>query len=157
MNSTPPILHSASVLRNLENSFKCSSKGSKVKIELEDIEEEVNLWKPSIVCYVLGSNPPLHILEGFTKRIWKDKVDKVRMLAYSIFNIRFNSIDDRDSVLNGSYIFFNRRPVIMKSWDPNTNFKKKDVKVIPIWIQLEDLDLKYWRQKSLFKIVEIIN
>uniref|UniRef100_A0A803QEQ8 DUF4283 domain-containing protein n=1 Tax=Cannabis sativa TaxID=3483 RepID=A0A803QEQ8_CANSA len=152
-NSIPPILHSAPVVRNLENVFKSPVSSSKVKIDFEDIEDEVNFWKSSIVCYVLGSNPPLQILEGFAKRIWADMVDRVCLLAYGIFIIRFHSIEDRDKVVNGGYIFFNRRPVIMKPWDPNTNFRKEDVKNIPIWIQLEDLDLKYWGQKSLFKIV----
>ncbi|XP_060965582.1 uncharacterized protein LOC133034505 [Cannabis sativa] len=41
----------------------------------------------------------------------------------------------------------------MKAWDPNVNFKKEDVKKVPIWVQIEDLDLKYWGQRSLFKIV----
>ncbi|XP_060968449.1 uncharacterized protein LOC115703846 [Cannabis sativa] len=118
--------------------FRNSEQGSrKMKITLDDIEEEVLFWKPSIVCYVLGVNPPLHILEGFANRIWKDKVDRVK----------------RDQVINRGYIFFNRRPVIMKSWDPNVNFKKEDVKCVPIWVQLEELELKYWGQRSLFKIV----
>uniref|UniRef100_A0A803PTH7 Uncharacterized protein n=1 Tax=Cannabis sativa TaxID=3483 RepID=A0A803PTH7_CANSA len=67
------------------------------------------------------------LAQGFAKRIWKDKVDRVRMLAYGIFIIRFCSVGDRDSILNGGYIFFSRR--------------------------LEYLDLKYWGKKLLFKIV----
>uniref|UniRef100_A0A803PYV1 DUF4283 domain-containing protein n=1 Tax=Cannabis sativa TaxID=3483 RepID=A0A803PYV1_CANSA len=55
--------------------------------------------------------------------------------------------------MNGGYVFFNRRPVILKPWDPNANFKKEDVKCVPIWVQLEDLELKYWGQRSLFMIV----
>ncbi|XP_030478235.1 uncharacterized protein LOC115695300 [Cannabis sativa] len=153
MNSTPPILRSATVVRNLENSFKNSQQDRMVKIELEDIEDEVNYWKPSLVCYVLGANPPLHVLEGFAKRKWNDNVDKVKLLAYGVFLIRFHSVGQRDEVLNGGYIFFNRKPVIMKPWDPNVSIKKEDVKMVPIWIQLEDLDLKYWGEKSLFKIV----
>ncbi|XP_030507193.2 uncharacterized protein LOC115722193 [Cannabis sativa] len=75
------------------------------------------------------------------------------MLAYGVFLIQFNTLEIRDQVLNGGYIFFNKRPVIMNPWDPNTNFRKEDVKQVPIWVQLEDLELKYWGQKSLFKIV----
>uniref|UniRef100_A0A803NQ60 DUF4283 domain-containing protein n=1 Tax=Cannabis sativa TaxID=3483 RepID=A0A803NQ60_CANSA len=59
----------------------------------------------------------------------------------------------RDQVMNGGYVFFSRRPVILKPWDPNINFKKEDVKCVPIRIQREDLELKYWGQRSLFKIV----
>uniref|UniRef100_A0A803PBM5 DUF4283 domain-containing protein n=1 Tax=Cannabis sativa TaxID=3483 RepID=A0A803PBM5_CANSA len=149
----PPILRSASVVRNLENSFKSSQQDRKVKIDLEDIEDEINFWKPSLVCYVLGANPPLHILEGFARRKWSEKVDKVKLLAYGVFLIRFHSIEQRDEVLNGGCIVFNRKPVIMKPWDPNSSVKKEDVKLVPIWIQLEGLELKYWGEKSLFKIV----
>uniref|UniRef100_A0A803PTY7 Reverse transcriptase domain-containing protein n=1 Tax=Cannabis sativa TaxID=3483 RepID=A0A803PTY7_CANSA len=151
--SIPPILRFGIVIRNLEQSFQQIEKPVKVKIELEDIEEEISYWNPSIVCYVLGSNPPLHILDGFANRIWKEKVDKVKLLTYGIFLIRFHSVEIRDEILNGGYIFFNKRPVIMKPWDPNTNFRREDVKQVPIWVQLEELELKYWSQKSLFKIV----
>uniref|UniRef100_A0A803PDG0 Reverse transcriptase domain-containing protein n=1 Tax=Cannabis sativa TaxID=3483 RepID=A0A803PDG0_CANSA len=41
----------------------------------------------------------------------------------------------------------------MKAWDPNLNLKKEDIRTVPIWVQLEDLELKYWGQRSLFKII----
>uniref|UniRef100_A0A803NMD7 Reverse transcriptase domain-containing protein n=1 Tax=Cannabis sativa TaxID=3483 RepID=A0A803NMD7_CANSA len=41
----------------------------------------------------------------------------------------------------------------MKSWDPNTNFRKEDIRTVPIWVHLEELELKYWGQRSLFKII----
>ncbi|KAM6590440.1 hypothetical protein CsatA_013045 [Cannabis sativa] len=150
---TPPVLRAESVMRNLDSAFLSSNREGKVKITMDDIEEEVAYWKSAIVCYVLGANPPLAVLEGFARRIWKDKVDKIGMVSYGVFLIRFTSIKDRDDILVGGYIFFNKRPVIMKAWDPNCNVKKEDIRTIPIWIQLEDLELKYWGQKSLFKIV----
>ena len=55
-----------------------------VRITEEDIEDEVSFWKPSIVGYVAGANPPLHVLEGFVKRIWKEDVDRVGV--YSNFH-----------------------------------------------------------------------
>ncbi|KAF4369205.1 hypothetical protein F8388_023069 [Cannabis sativa] len=96
---------------------------------LDDIEEETSFWNSSLVCYI-GANPPLNVLDGFVRRLWKDKIDKVGLLSYGIFLIRFHEIDDRESVLNGGYIFFNKRPVIMKAWDPNVDFKKEDVRQI---------------------------
>uniref|UniRef100_A0A803PQL5 Reverse transcriptase domain-containing protein n=1 Tax=Cannabis sativa TaxID=3483 RepID=A0A803PQL5_CANSA len=103
-----------------------------------------------------GANPPLAVLEGFARRLWKEKVDKVGMLAYGVFIIRFFSEVERDAILKGGFIFFNKRPVIMKPWDPDCNFKKEDIRRVPIWIHLDDLELKYWGQASLFKIVEQI-
>ncbi|XP_062096294.1 uncharacterized protein LOC133802074 [Humulus lupulus] len=85
--------------------------------------------------------------------MWNDKIDKVGMLSYGVFLIRFISIVDRDEVLKGGYVFFNKRPVVMKAWDPAINFKKEDIRLVPIWVHLDDLDLKYWGEKSLFKII----
>ncbi|XP_062105698.1 uncharacterized protein LOC133817249 [Humulus lupulus] len=152
-NVTPPILRSGNIMQNLDCKFADSAAKQKIKITMEDIEDEVDYWKSSMVCYVLGANPPLSILEGFARRVWKDKVEKVGMLSYGIFLIRFDSVEDRDQVILGGYIFFNKRPVIMKAWDPNVNFKKQDIQSVPIWVQLDDLELKYWGEKSLFKII----
>uniref|UniRef100_A0A803QQW5 Uncharacterized protein n=1 Tax=Cannabis sativa TaxID=3483 RepID=A0A803QQW5_CANSA len=94
---SPPILRS-SVTKNLEASFAQAEKdmadaGSarkkSIKIEFEDIAEEVNYWQPSLVCYVIGANPPINILDGFVPQIWKDAVVKVGLLAKGIFIIRF--------------------------------------------------------------------
>uniref|UniRef100_A0A803PT20 DUF4283 domain-containing protein n=1 Tax=Cannabis sativa TaxID=3483 RepID=A0A803PT20_CANSA len=157
----PPILRSGSVIRSLDHSFQETSiekqnpdnEKTIVKITMEDIEGEIEYWNSAIVCYVLGANPPLDVLEGFARRIWKEKVDKVGLISYGIFLIRFTSVEIRDSILNGGYTFFNKRPVIMKSWDPDTNFRKGDIHKVPIWIQLENLELKYWGQNTLYKII----
>lgn len=41
----------------------------------------------------------------------------------------------------------------MKQWDPEVDIKKNDVRIVPIWMNLENLELKYWGKRSLFKIV----
>uniref|UniRef100_A0A803PCI4 DUF4283 domain-containing protein n=1 Tax=Cannabis sativa TaxID=3483 RepID=A0A803PCI4_CANSA len=150
---TPPVLRSGNVVRNLSTSFDNTKASSQVKITLDDIHEEVNFWNLSLVCYILGANPPLTVLDGFVRRLWKDKIDKVGLLSYGIFFIRFYEVADRDSVLNGGHIFFNKRPVIMKAWDPNVDFKKEDVSRVLVWITMDDLELKYWGENSLFKII----
>uniref|UniRef100_A0A803Q811 Uncharacterized protein n=1 Tax=Cannabis sativa TaxID=3483 RepID=A0A803Q811_CANSA len=56
-------------------------KDNKVKITMDDIEEDNFFWNSSIVCYVLGANPPLSVLESSTRRLWKEKMDKVGMFT----------------------------------------------------------------------------
>uniref|UniRef100_A0A803Q799 DUF4283 domain-containing protein n=1 Tax=Cannabis sativa TaxID=3483 RepID=A0A803Q799_CANSA len=147
---------SISIIRNLESRFSGSTSKQKVKITSEDIQEEVEYWTPSIVCYVLGANPPMTILDGYVRRVWKDRVDKVGMISYGVFLVRFNSIADRDEILSGGYTFFNNRPVIMRAWDPNKNFRKEDIHSVPIWVQLQGLELKYWGEQVLFRIIRQI-
>lgn len=41
-----------------------------IQMDLEDILDELEDRDTSIVCYVLGSNPPISVMEGYLKRIW---------------------------------------------------------------------------------------
>ena len=62
-----------------------SLKRKMVKITGEDIEDEIEFWKTAMVCYVLGANPPLYVMEGFCKRMWSEKVDKIGSPSYGVF------------------------------------------------------------------------
>ena len=42
----------------------------------------------------------------------------------------------------------------MKPWNSIKNFAKKDISVVPTWIQVKGLELKYWGDTCLFKILE---
>uniref|UniRef100_A0A803P9P2 CCHC-type domain-containing protein n=1 Tax=Cannabis sativa TaxID=3483 RepID=A0A803P9P2_CANSA len=86
-----------------------------IKIDFDDIADEVNYWQPSLVCYVIGANPSISILEGFVRRLWKDEV--------------------------------------VKPWNPIEDFTKEEVTNVPTLVQLKGLDIKYWGETSLFKIV----
>uniref|UniRef100_A0A803NJX8 DUF4283 domain-containing protein n=1 Tax=Cannabis sativa TaxID=3483 RepID=A0A803NJX8_CANSA len=124
-NTIPTDLRYGSIKKNLEKSFANENLKTKVKITDDDINEEVEFWKPSIVCYVLGANPPLQVLEGFARRMWRDEVERVGMLLL----------------------------VVMKPWDPEVNFKREDIRMVPIWVHLDDLELKYRGERSLIKII----
>uniref|UniRef100_A0A803QQ42 Uncharacterized protein n=1 Tax=Cannabis sativa TaxID=3483 RepID=A0A803QQ42_CANSA len=63
LQSTPHVLRSEGVVRNLELLFSNLKKASKIKITKDDIDEEVAYWTSSMVWYVLGANPPLSVLE----------------------------------------------------------------------------------------------
>lgn len=127
-----------------------------VRITVDDIEDEVNFWKPSLVGYVAGANPPLFVFEGFVRRVWKENVDKVGMISHGVFIVQFKNEEIRDGVLHDGFIFFDKNPFIMQAWNSVDNFTKKKLDVVPTWIQIRGLELKYWGQKSLFKIVEQI-
>ncbi|XP_056695788.1 uncharacterized protein [Spinacia oleracea] len=126
-----------------------------VEIELEDIQEEVEFWMSAVVCYVVGANPPINVMEGFIRRIWKHlNVDKVVMVKRGVFIVRFLTMDSRDKVLDGHY-FFDNKPLIMKPWNSDMDMDKEEVKSVPIWVQLK-LGFKYWGERALFKIISQI-
>ena len=44
------------------------------------------------MCYVLGANPPFHVVEGFVQRIWNaETIDKVGTVAKGIHLIRLKT------------------------------------------------------------------
>lgn len=52
-----------------------------IRIEIEDIQEEIDYQNSSIICYVVGVNPPLQGMEGSLHCIQKiHNIDKVAMI-----------------------------------------------------------------------------
>ena len=103
-----------------------------IEISFEDIEEEVNFWNSSLICYVVGSNPLIQVMEGFFRRVWKSHgVDKVMVVKKGIFPVLFRAMESRDNVLDGHY-FFNNKPLVLKPWTPDVDFERENIKTLPI-------------------------
>lgn len=59
-----------------------------VKITMVDIKDEVEYWLTTVVCYVLGSNPPQVVIDGYFRRIWGGlRIDKVAQLNMGVFMV----------------------------------------------------------------------
>ncbi|XP_057529597.1 uncharacterized protein LOC130808151 [Amaranthus tricolor] len=122
-------------------------------IDFDDIIDEIVYWESAMICYVLGANPPLKVMEGFVHRKWKlQGLDKLVGIGKGVFLARFHDKDNMLKVYNGDHIFFDSKPLIMKPWTPDIDVMKDDVKTVPMWIKLPGLDLKYWGVKALTKI-----
>ena len=128
-----------------------------VKIEMEDVQLEIDLWSLVVVyCYVIGANPPIHVMEGYFRRIWRNSgIDKIAMVKKGIYVVGFTTMEKRDNVLAGNGLFFDSKPVVVKPWSADIDICKDDIRVLPIWIQLK-LDFKYWGESCLGKIVQPI-
>ncbi|KAG5586892.1 hypothetical protein H5410_047326 [Solanum commersonii] len=48
------------------------------EIKIEDIGIEIDYWKHSVSCYVLGDHPPFAVLNGFIQHMWA----KIQMPTY---------------------------------------------------------------------------
>ncbi|XP_021751087.1 uncharacterized protein LOC110716762 [Chenopodium quinoa] len=159
------VLQVNSVSHNLQSDFDASNMHAIdddevktkcpecVKIDLEDIQDEIDFWNSAIVVYVCGANPPLTVMDGFFRRIWRNLgIDKVALREKGIFMVQFRTMKNRDRVLAGPKIFFDKKPIFMKAWTQDIEISKEEFRIVPTWVQLWGLVVKYWGEKSLKKI-----
>lgn len=119
---------------------------------MEDVQSEVNFWNSSVICFVVGANPPSWVMEGFIRRISRNYgVDKVAMLKNRVCIVRFSSME-KELVLNESHPIFYNKPMIVIAWGQDMDITKDQIDVIPTRIQLR-LDFKYWSERCLAKSV----
>jgi len=64
-------------------------------------------------------------------------------------------LNDRIPVERKGLYFFDRKPFLVKCWNPEMDMHTEALKSLPIWVQLPDLDVKYWGLSSLSKICSV--
>ncbi|KAJ8423240.1 LOW QUALITY PROTEIN: hypothetical protein Cgig2_030093 [Carnegiea gigantea] len=115
-----------------------------------DVENKIKYWQHAVLYSMLGANPPYEVMQGFIKRIWPAYEIDYSSLKRSILN------QDKIAVEEKGVYFFDAKPFLVKGWNPKMDLKTKEIKSFPIWIQLLDLDFKFWHSESLSKIGSIL-
>ncbi|KAL9236026.1 hypothetical protein vseg_010739 [Gypsophila vaccaria] len=127
-----------------------------LELEPEEVQEDIEYWSQAVYGFVLGSNPPITVLEGFLRRIWKHHdIDRICFMPTGVFLVRFKSKEIQEKVLNAGYYMFDNKPVIIKPWQEDVDLEKEEVKTVPAWIRLHKLSIQYWG-KSLARIAGLI-
>ncbi|KAJ8422876.1 hypothetical protein Cgig2_017057 [Carnegiea gigantea] len=127
------------------------------KLEPEDVLDELNYWKSSVLCSVLGSNPPFEIIQKFIRRLWAQfEIDQILQVRRGLFLVRFVHHQDKLTVISRGFYFFGNKPFVVKGWNADLNMNTENLKSIPLWIRLPDLELRYWGLASLSKIGSLI-
>ncbi|XP_074300815.1 uncharacterized protein LOC141632139 [Silene latifolia] len=82
-----------------------------------EVKVELDYWKHSVYCFILGANPPWDIVEGFIRRLW---------------------------INHQGHFLFDNKPLIVRPWSPEIELVKHEVKSVSVWIRLLNLPLKFW-------------
>ncbi|KAJ8429999.1 hypothetical protein Cgig2_033924 [Carnegiea gigantea] len=62
------------------------------RIEKQDVALELEHWSTAVLCGVMGANPPLEVMEGYIRRIWRNlSITKVAMVRKGLFLVRFEN------------------------------------------------------------------
>ncbi|XP_074293387.1 uncharacterized protein LOC141620408 [Silene latifolia] len=159
-------------MSNANNDLPTETRVDPVQQEIDNSRREVNdvlqteqvelrsrtdYWKQALYGYVLGVNPPREVLDGFLRRTWQAyEVSKISFVPNVLFMVRFGKAEHLQLVLKNGMFLFNRKPLILRAWDPNDKISKIKVKAVLIWVKLVGLDLKFWGAKCLEKLASLI-
>ncbi|VFQ72237.1 unnamed protein product [Cuscuta campestris] len=106
------------------------------RLSREDVEEDAG-WNSTLVCCVLRANPPLKVMDGFLRRIWKDyKIADVVVLREGQFVVHFEKEEDRDEIARRKYYFLDNKPMLVQRWKPGCKLNLDELTDIPIWVRI---------------------
>ncbi|KAJ8420501.1 hypothetical protein Cgig2_019205 [Carnegiea gigantea] len=74
------------------------------------------------------------------------------MVRKGIFPVRFADIQDKIIVVQRGIYLFDNKPFVVKPWNPEMQINTEAITLLPFWVQLPELDIKYWGMESLSKI-----
>lgn len=127
------------------------------QIEREDVASEIEYWQSAVLCSVLGANPPLEVMKGYINRIWGNyEIDKIILVKRGLFLVRFAQLQDKQAVEKRGVYFFDRKPFLVKGWNPEMDLHTESIRSLPLWVHFPDLDLKYWGFDCLSKIGSLL-
>ncbi|XP_074305588.1 uncharacterized protein LOC141640806 [Silene latifolia] len=109
-------------------------------LELDDLimDEETEEW---IVQNKGKNKKPLEIIE---EEPTAHKFDRIFFFPSGVFLVRFGKKADQEAVLQQGHFLFDNKPLIVRPWSEQEPLTKAEVKVVPVWIKLLNLPLKFW-------------
>ncbi|XP_015164056.1 uncharacterized protein [Solanum tuberosum] len=104
-------------------------------------------------CGLISTAPSIGAMERFILEHGTFTIKPV-ILYYKdeYFVVRFANEEERDMVLCSGPHYLIRRPIIMKPWVPEFNFKEEILITIPLWVKFPNLPLNCWNAVVLSKI-----
>ena len=71
-----------------------------------------------MLCFVLGANPHLEVIEGFIRRMWRCfEIDKIYLVKKGVFLVRFKHLSEQSIVVQRVVYFFDNKPFLVKPWN----------------------------------------
>ena len=74
------------------------------------------------------------------------------MIKKGLYLMRFIDHQDALAVAQKGFYHFDQKPFIVKAWNPKIEINVDAIASLLIWIQLPELDIKYWGLQSLSKL-----
>ncbi|OIT35019.1 hypothetical protein A4A49_03017 [Nicotiana attenuata] len=81
---------------------------------------------------------------------------KVLLHGDGYFIFKFESIEDKNMIIQNGPYTFNNRPMILKDWTPDFNIRNESLRLVPIWVIVPGLPIQFWAEENLGRLVSYI-
>ncbi|KAJ8433577.1 hypothetical protein Cgig2_012590 [Carnegiea gigantea] len=98
--------------------------------------------------------PPSDFLMAYNIDMGRKGLDKVYGLLEVVFSIWFYSLLE---ILKHGVLYFDKKVMILKSWQVGQIVNKEDIVPLPVWMKLHGLDLKFGSLKKFSKSVTFMD
>ena len=72
------------------------------------------------------------------------EIDKIMQVQKVLFLVPFEHLQDEQEVVKRGIYYFDAKLFLVKVWNLEMDLKTEDIKTLPVWIQFQDLDVKFW-------------
>lgn len=79
-------------------------------------------------------------------------IDKIIQVQSGVFLVCFQSKQQQEDVLHSHIPPFDHKQVIASPWTSDIPLHKAEIQGVPVWVQLPDLPLKYWKPEVLGRL-----
>ncbi|PHU04904.1 hypothetical protein BC332_25726 [Capsicum chinense] len=135
------------------------TKGEKliVQLEKEDILIQTNHWSTALIGHILGDSLFFKTMENYITHV-SNFTSKPKVLyhddGYYIF--KFAILADRDLVLQSVPYICRNRPMILRNWSIDFEFKPECLHKVPLRVKFPSLPLGFWSMESLSKLASVV-
>nr|XP_016491403.1 PREDICTED: uncharacterized protein LOC107811065 [Nicotiana tabacum] len=103
-----------------------------VNLDKPEVENKIEKWRKSLM-YVIGEKPGYNYICRYVAQYWNDVAEpEIYLHEEGYYIIRFQSIEDVQDILYGGPYTINNRPIILKQWTPDFDFKAEFLIEIPL-------------------------
>ena len=151
----PDALQNLSISDGMPLNFIAPSISNGVSRAIVDRDEVASLklkWQYPCAMFVVGYKPSLTVFSAFIKSKWP-VLDHISVILHNdgYFLVKCNSEVDVMMLIRGGggSFMFGKRPVLVRKWDDQFDFKRDILRAVPVWVRLLNLPTKFWGVKSL--------
>ncbi|XP_059306588.1 uncharacterized protein LOC132058037 [Lycium ferocissimum] len=122
-----------------------------------EVEKENAEWRCALIAYVIGEVPGYNYMCRFINRTWENIAEPdIYLHEDGLYVVRFQSLEDMQSVLYYGPHTINNRPIILKQWTADFNFTLDFLTEIPLCVSFPKLPMSCWGGDSLSRVASAI-